>query len=258
MKDIELILKNENIEYFSITSLENAEIINKRLMPLWAKTAIMFLIPYRTNYCPQEHLAHFATIRDYHGFSKELFSRVIPLLEEKYPSNSFCGFADHSPINERKLAFDCGLGDIGMNGLLLNEKYGSYVFIGEILTDAVLPSKIYPFVQVCNRCERCINACPRTDLCISEISQKKKKTAEDFAILKKLDVVWGCDKCQEVCHVNSNAPLSPIEYFYIGKIKSVEEILQMSDERFETYSFSYRGRKIIEENIENIFKKDID
>lgn len=258
MIQIESLFLKEKIEYFSIIPIEKSEVINSRLMPKGAKTAIVFLIPYRTSYEATTHLAQFARIRDYHSFSKELFSRLLPQLEKLYPQNSFWGFADHSPINERKLAHLCGLGDLGMNGLLINEKYGSYVFIGEILTTAVFDTHVLPPKKLCNQCGECIKNCPRTDACISEISQKKRKTEEDFWILKKLNVVWGCDKCQEKCPQNENSALSPFEHFFKGQIHFVEEISDMTDEEFSSYPFSYRGRQVIEENIKNIFKKDID
>ncbi len=258
MKNLEILFESEKIEYFSVLPIEKTEIINQRLMPTGTKKAIVFLIPYRTDYLPSAELAHFARIKDYHVFAKSLFSRLIPVLNSLYPQKNFIGFADHSPINERKLAFEGGLGVIGKNGLLINEKYGSYVFIGEILTDAEIPSRILSPQETCTGCEKCIKICPKTDFCISEISQKKRKTEADLLLLKKNNVIWGCDKCQEICPTNTHASLSPFQYFYENKISSPKEILSATDERFDLYAFSYRGRRVIEENIENIFKKDID
>ncbi len=263
MQRISDILKNEKIEYFCILNIEKAEIINSRLFPESAKSVIAFLVPYRTDRNKSESLAHFATIRDYHGFSSELFERVVPKLKSIFPDKNFWGYADHSPINERKIAFMGGLGEIGNNGLLLNEKYGSYVFIGEILTNAILEEFVFETKKnLCIKCDKCLLACPKNDICISAISQKKRKTEEDFAILKKLKIVWGCDKCAEVCPINENADLSPFEYFYKDKISSPQEILKMDDNTFNSFAFSYRGKSVIEANIINVFgdkiKKDID
>ncbi len=263
MQRISEILKNEKIENFCILNVEKAEIINSRLFPKSAKSVIAFLVPYRTDRNKSESMAHFATIRDYHGFSTELFERVIPRLKNIFPKNNFWGFADHSPINERKIAFVGGLGEIGKNGLLINERYGSYVFIGELLTDAPLEEFVPETKKnLCIKCDKCLSACPKNDICISAISQKKKKTDEDFSILKELKIVWGCDKCGEVCPINENAELSPFEYFYKDKISSPEEILKMDDKTFKSFAFSYRGKSVIEANIINVFgdkiKKDID
>lgn len=258
MKNTEQIFLEEKIEYFSILPISEAEIINSRLMPDDAKTVIVFLIPYKTDNSASEGLAHFARVKDYHGFSKKLFGKIIPKFKELYPRNSFWGFADHSPVNERLLAQKGGLGDLGKNGLLINEKYGSYVFIGEVITDAIIPQRITPAVKLCTNCNKCLDVCPKKSDCLSHISQKKQKTDEDFLILKENKIVWGCDKCQEVCPLNSHSLLSPFSYFYESKISSPTDIFSMSKEEFESYAFSYRKRAVIEENLENIFKKDID
>ncbi len=255
---IKNILQREKIEYFSIVPMEKAEIINSRLLPNWAKNIIVFLIPYRTDRREKEPLAHFARIRDYHGFSKELFERLVKELEQFFGNANFKGYADHSPINERKLAFQCGLGDIGENGLIINEKYGSYVFIGEIFTDVDLEPYVLPYKKLCTNCGECVKACPKQDICISEISQKKRKDQEDFLILQKNNIVWGCDRCQESCPLNENADLSPFEYFYQEKINDPENILLMDEETFKNYSFSYRGKPVVMENVKNILKKHID
>jgi epoxyqueuosine reductase QueG len=260
-ENIKEIFDLESIEYFCFRPISEADIINSRLLPEGMKTAIVFLIPYRTDKAPSEYLAHFATVKDYHGFAKELFERIIPKLNLIYPDNRFFGFADHSPINERKLALKGNLGDIGDNGLLINEKYGSFVFIGEILTDAFFEPFAYTEKKLCTHCNRCISACPKSianGKCISEILQQKRKSEADFDILRKTRTIWGCDICQNVCPVNESAELSPVGYFYKDKIMHPLDIIKMNNETFSKYPFSYRGRKTIEENIENIYKKDID
>ncbi len=260
MKNISLdfIFSDEKIEYYAILPFNAYDVINPRLLPEDSKNVIVFLIPYRTDREENNPLAHFARIRDYHGFAKELFSRLIPKLSSLYPDNKFFGFADHSPLNERKLAERSGLGSVGKNGLLLNEKYGSYVFIGEIITTANLESRIFPKKEVCLDCGLCEKECPKKEECISAISQKKRKTEDDLKILKETNTVWGCDICQEICPLNKNSPLSPFEYFYKDKISNFHDILKMDEDTFNSYSFSYRGRKTITENIQNISKKDID
>ncbi len=254
---IKEILSSESIEYFCFRPISEAEIINSRLLPDGMETAIVFLIPYRTEKTPCEYLAHFAKVKDYHGYAKELFERIIPKLNLLYPQNRFFGFADHSPINERKLALKGNLGDMGDNGLLINEKYGSFVFIGEILTDTFFEPFAYTEKKLCTHCGKCTFVCPKNlanGKCISEISQQKRKSETDLYILRQTRTVWGCDICQNVCPVNETAELSPMEYFYKDQIAHPLDIVKMSNETFLKYPFSYRGRKTIEENINNIGK----
>ncbi len=249
---------SENIEYFSVMPISWGNIINQRLMPENVSSVIVFLIPYRTDREKSVQLAHFAKVPDYHGFAKELFDRIIPKFKKLFPQNSFYGFADHSPLNERHLAELGRLGEVGKNGLIINEKYGSYVFIGEILTDLVLPTFVHEKKRLCTGCGKCIRFCPKKDVCVSQISQKKRKTKEELLLLQETDTVWGCDVCQEVCPLNETAVLSPFPYFYKGRISDPADILKMDEDTFGKYSFSYRGRRVILENMENIFKKHID
>lgn len=90
--------------------------------------------------------------------------------------------------------------------------------------------------------------------CLSAISQKKNKTDQEKVLLKEKKIVWGCDICQTVCPHNNNALVSPIPYFRERRCEIMDKkfILSLTDEEFEKYAFSYRGRKVVIENLENI------
>ena len=80
-----------------------------------------------------------------------------------FPDCSYRGYGDHSPIDERYAALACGLGIAGDNGLIINEKYGSYVFIGDVICD--VPPETLSAMPVgkilhCSHCGRCRSACP--------------------------------------------------------------------------------------------------
>ena len=119
------------------------------------QSAIMMLAPYKTEDAPANvNISLYAVSEDYHLFFESFFDKVCHTLKEKYPVFSFKGFSDHSPIDERNASAKAGLGIIGDNGLIINKKYGSYVFIGEIITDMEVYAPAFE-VKGCLHCGLC-------------------------------------------------------------------------------------------------------
>ncbi len=223
-------------------------------------TAIMLAIPYYTTHCDRDdrNLSAYATARDYHLFFKSLYDELLPLLEERFPSNRFAAFADHSPIAEVHAAAIAGLGVIGQNHMLLTEKYSSYVFLGEIITDATLPATVHK-VSGCQGCGLCVKACPAEELggCLSALTQKKGDLTDgERKVIKRFGSVWGCDICQGVCPHTKKAKqdgtiYSPIGFFADATIPHLtrDALESMSDRDFSERAFSWRGRDTILRNL---------
>lgn len=219
--------------------------------------AVILAIPYLT---PQKkrNLSAYAAPRDYHGYFKELFSSLIPRLEEEFHGYRFAGFADDSPIAERDAAAKAGLGIIGDNGMLITEKYSSYVFLGEIVTDLPLECETFE-IRRCQGCGVCKRACPMSEIgeCLSALTQKKGELSEkEAAAIEKYGSVWGCDICQEVCPhtlraIKNGTIYTDVEYFKESTVGHLSrEILDgMTDGEFAERAYSWRGRKTIERNL---------
>ncbi|MBQ8408880.1 MAG: epoxyqueuosine reductase [Clostridia bacterium] len=220
--------------------------------------AVILAIPYLTRH-KSKNLSAYAIPRDYHGFYKEFFGSVLPLLEAQYPGYRFCGFADDSPIDEREAAAKAGLGVFGDNGMLITKQYSSYVFLGEIITDLPMPEAKAGPVGHCEGCGRCKVACPMGELgqCLSALTQKKGELTESEAeAIKKYGTVWGCDICQEVCPHTLRAAeagtlYSDVDYFLEANLPclSAELLDEMSDEEFARRAYSWRGRNTIGRNL---------
>ncbi len=256
------ILADEGIDCFGILPAEELTVINPRLMPSWARSAILLVVPYHNGSVYQDGVSAYAHIPDYHGYFTCLFSRIVPKLEEYFPGNRFFGSADHSPIHEKEAAAKAGLGVLGLNSLLINGKYGSYIFLGSVLTD-VETNEQSKEIQYCNRCGKCMAACPVEAIsengldgsrCLSAISQKKKLTAEELLILKNHGIAWGCDRCQEVCPCNREREYTKIPFFRENRHGNftASEVANMTDEEFLNFAFSWRGRARICENLSNL------
>jgi epoxyqueuosine reductase len=237
-----------------------------------AGTAILFAVPYVMTADvgdPRRNLSLYAVPGDYHGYMKELEAAVLPRLREAYPDLTFALFADHSPIMEVDAAARAGLGVLGMNGLLLTPGYGSFVFIGELITDAdytlVTGEPIPDFPADPPRCEGCglcVKACPAgcragdRSGCLSALTQKKGElTPEEADAIIKGGLVWGCDACQLACPHNraviEDGRDTPVPYFRKDRLirADAEALAAMDDAAFKARAYSWRGRAVIERNI---------
>lgn len=263
MKAIFDALKSEGLTEYAIIDFDKLTIINQRLLNenLQFKSALITLIPYRHSnllFTDNNNVGLFARCMDYHLYAKELFERINPIIEAELNCN-VKAFADHSPINEKDAALKAGLGFIGKNGLLINPRYGSYVFIAEFFLTESLPELIKNTDSSCNSCNNCINSCPTKALsdegfnlekCVSAISQKKTKSDEEKKMLAKTKTIWGCDLCQTACPFNRKAEYSTIDYFKNDVINNftANTITALNDSEYAKYAFSYRAKSVITEN----------
>lgn len=236
--------------------------LRERLSPFVPQSAVIFLVPYYAG--ETENLSRYAAAEDYHLYMRELFARLTVA-----PSGSgyrFYGFSDHSPIDERHAACAAGLGMRGDNGLLIHPDLGSFVFIGELLTDAppdLLGAKEPVPPAPCLHCGACRAACPsgilrgEGTLCLSAVTQQKGElNEEEKQLLLAGGTVWGCDICQTVCPYNqriiARGYRTPIPFFRENRITRLraETLAAMDDETFRRRAFSFRGRQPLARNLE--------
>ncbi|MBQ2676079.1 MAG: epoxyqueuosine reductase [Clostridia bacterium] len=219
------------------------------------KTVITFLLPYYFGEF-KGNLCRYSSVPDYHIVAGEYIQRIIGDLKQLFPEHSFYGFCDNSPIPEVYAAAVSGLGVIGKNGLLINEKYGSFVFIADIVTDLDIGDYNIQKPKDCENCGACEKACAAGDIfdkskCLSKITQQKAElTSEQKELIKKSGVIWGCDACQNVCPHNKNLPISALPEFMDIKPSFC------AGDSIEGRAFAYRGRKVIERNFNLIMEEN--
>jgi epoxyqueuosine reductase len=126
-------------------------------------------------------------------------------------------YVDTGPLVERVYAKYAGIGWIGKNTCILNQKQGSWLFLGVILTSIELEPDL-PAPERCGTCTRCIDACPTDALvapyqldsnrCISYLTIEKRGAIPEDLRARMGHEVFGCDICQDVCPWNRKAPAS--------------------------------------------------
>ena len=161
---------------------------------------------------------------DYHDVLLARLKKLEQALQQAFgPFSSRC-YVDTGPLVERIYAKYAGIGWIGKNTCIINQKLGSWLFLGVILTGLELPSAgPLPLAEVvaedrCGSCTRCIDACPTgalvapyemdASLCISYLTIEKRGAIPDHLRPQMGRQVFGCDICQDVCPWNRRAPVS--------------------------------------------------
>ena len=230
---------------------KDAEIIKN------ARTAIVCAFNYYSG-AKKGNISRYAQGEDYHLTVTRKMKPIAELLEK----NGFSAriFADIGFLNERLLAVLSGIAFVGKSGMAISPKFGSYFFIGYILTDCEI-SKDKKCGGSCANCGRCVEACPLGALdcgfceekCLSYITQKKGAlSAEEEKAVMEANTIWGCDICQEVCPHNAGIPITEIDEFRENLIINLEIDEDISNKEFEKIyknrAFSWRGKGVIIRN----------
>ena len=271
--DLEKIIKRKlSNGYF--TGMEE-EVIEKRVNPRLimenAKSIIVCAFPYYVDEVEESNLSKYCYGEDYHIVAKRYLQRICDFLEEKINNFEYKFFVDNGPLVDRYLAYQSGIGYFGINNNIITDEYGSYIFIGYIVNNY----EFYvddPLPKTCIKCDKCVKYCPGNAIlgnfelnprrCLSYITQKKDDLSEEeMNLIKENKMVFGCDICQEVCPHNKGISITNIEEFKTNLITKLDydEINDISNKEFKrrygNRAFSWRGKKIIQRNIEIILEK---
>lgn len=204
---------------------------------------------------------------DYHDILRERLERLVQFIRKEAAflgeEVRFKPQVDTGELIDVAAAQRAGLGFIGRNGLLITEEYGSFVYLGEIVTNIEFEvDEPVPFG--CGDCTRCITACPTKALlgdgrmnaqkCLSYQTQTKDFIPEEYR--KKMgNVIYGCDICQLVCPYNKgkdfhfHEEMEPEPEVVFPKLKPMLELSNKEfKQQFGHLAGSWRGKKPLQRN----------
>lgn len=219
----------------------------RKVMPE-VRTIISVALNYYTHHQRPEteesaKISRYAWGRDYHKVMHKKLKVLTTWLQGLHQDIKARYYADTGPVQDKVWAQKAGVGWIAKNGNVITQEYGSWVFLGEVLTNLELESD-RPHTEHCGTCTRCIEACPTgaitqpfvvdANRCIAyhTIENRNKKLPQ--TVTSHLQGwVAGCDICQEVCPWNQRfAKQTNIAEFepYPGNLTpKLLELAQISD-----------------------------
>ena len=198
---------------------------------------------------------------DYHYVLQDKLDRLAKGIEELTADFEYKGMVDTGALVDTAVAQRAGIGFIGKNGLVISKEFGSYMFLGELITNLdIEPDQ--PVDYGCGDCNRCVTACPTSGLigdgsmnakrCLS--FQTQDKGVMDLEFRKKIKtVIYGCDICQICCPYNKGLD-NPLATEIDPDLSHPELLpfLELSNgqfkEKFGHVAGSWRGKNILQRN----------
>lgn len=200
---------------------------------------------------------------DYHTALRERLAKLEVWLKEKVPEVDILSMVDTGALVDRAVAERAGIGWSGKNCSIITHEFGSYVYLGELVTNIpFVPDE--PIEEACGDCTLCLDVCPTGALvnpgqldaqrCIAFLTQTKGVMPMEFR--KHIgNRLYGCDTCQTVCPKNKGKVNWMHEEFTPDPELAkplLEPLLHMTNREFKDkfghVSGSWRGKKPIQRN----------
>jgi epoxyqueuosine reductase len=177
---------------------------------------------------PRGWISRYAWGDDYHDVLREKLNALVAAMRAEFGEQfETRAYVDTGPIIERVAAKYAGLGWLAKNTFLINQRMGSWLFLGAMVTTLELAPSIAPGEalprDLCGSCTRCLEACP-TDAfprpyvldarkCISYLTIELRGAIPEDLRAPMGSAVIGCDICQDVCPWNRKAPMTTLAAF---------------------------------------------
>ncbi|MDE3169295.1 MAG: tRNA epoxyqueuosine(34) reductase QueG [Acidobacteriota bacterium] len=177
---------------------------------------------------PRGWISRYAWGDDYHETILPKLNALIAQMRDEFGEPFEArAYVDTGPVVERLAAKYAGLGWLAKNTCLINQKLGSWLFLGVIITTLDLEPSLAPgeppAADLCGSCTRCLDACPTRAFpepyvldarrCISYLTIELREAIPEEFRSSMGNAVIGCDICQDVCPWNRKAPVTRLAAF---------------------------------------------
>lgn len=201
--------------------------------------------------------------QDYHTVLRDRLKKLEEFLKERIPDIQLKSMVDTGELSDRAVAERAGIGWSGKNCSIITPEFGSYVYLGEMITNFPFPPD-QPMEDQCGSCRKCIDVCPTGALvqpgqldsskCIAFLTQTKGFLADEYRT-KIGNRIYGCDTCQTVCPINKgkdfhfHEEMEPDPEIAKPKLKPLLTISNREfKEKYGHISGSWRGKKPLQRN----------
>ena len=182
-------------------------------------------------------ISRYALGRDYHKLMRKRLQKLTDKITSEIGDFGYRVFVDSAPVLEKPLAEKAGLGWIGKHTNLINQKTGSWFFLGEIYTDLPLPVDPVETESHCGTCQACIDICPTRAIvapyqldarrCISYLTIELKGAIPIEFRSQIGNRIYGCDDCQLVCPWNRFSTHTSEEAFFARHPLDAPQLLDL-------------------------------
>ncbi|MFJ5622635.1 tRNA epoxyqueuosine(34) reductase QueG [Peribacillus loiseleuriae] len=201
--------------------------------------------------------------QDYHVVLRKKLQLLEDFIKEKVPGAMAKSMVDTGELVDRAVAERAGIGWSGKNCAIITPEFGSYVYLGDMITNIPFAPD-QPIEDQCGTCNKCVNVCPTGALvqggqlnakrCIAFLTQTKGFLPDEFRT-KIGNRLYGCDTCQTVCPKNKG-----MDFHFHEEMEPDPELakpllkplLTISNrefkEKYGSASGSWRGKKPIQRN----------
>jgi epoxyqueuosine reductase len=248
--------------------------IEKRIDPEFLVAGAKSLIVTGINYYSEKQqmqpgvpiISRYAYGEGYQNVITKKLNKLLTYIKSLVPETEGRSFSDTAPLLEKAWAAEAGIGWQGRHSIMINNKIGSFFFIGILILNIELEYDKPVTSSYCGNCRLCIDCCPTGAInenrtidarkCIANITIENRRPIPEEIIPKLERRVYGCDICQEVCPWNIKASPTRVAEFQIdpevAQMKA-EDWQKLSEDQFKKlFRKSAIGRKKYETFMQNI------
>ncbi|RPI05599.1 MAG: tRNA epoxyqueuosine(34) reductase QueG [Ignavibacteriae bacterium] len=223
-----------------------------------AKSVICVALNY---YAPVPHthspavgkISRYAWGDDYHEVMRDRLELLSEFLMSEIPGAATKYYVDTGPVMDKAWAVRAGIGWLGKHSNVITRKFGSWVFLGEILIDVELEYD-NPALDLCGSCTACLDACPTqaivqpyvvdSNKCISYLTIEHRGDLPKERVTKFENWIYGCDICQDVCPWNRFQKETDEPAFHPREENRAPELTELAGMSQEEFSRRFKNSPI--------------